>query len=241
MISDVNEHGKVVGADLNGWEPPLFPAPKILEGRFCSVEPLNVALHFDALWDSNSEDKNSVMWTYLPYGPFSSKDEYRHWMEKVCQTDDPQWYAICDKQNSRAIGVASYLQIRPEHGCIEVGHLAYSPLLQRTLMSTEAMYLMMKYVFDLGYRRYEWKCNALNENSKSSAARLGFSYEGVFRQHLVFKGRNRDTAWFSILDSEWPEIQKCFQRWLSKDNFGPEKKQIISLSSLTRLLLKQTI
>ena len=234
MGRDVIDPGHDAGMDLSDWSAPIFPIAKKMDGQFCRVEPLHVQSHVDDLWAANSEDKADLMWRYLPYGPFENKDAYRVWLEGVCENKDPQWYAILDKQKNQAVGIASYLQIRPEHGCIEVGHLAFSPLLQRTPAATEAMYLMMQYVFKLGYRRYEWKCNALNDKSRAAAQRLGFQFEGIFRQHLVLKGRNRDTAWFSILDGEWSALQACFLQWLSPDNFERTGEQKIHLSRLIK-------
>jgi RimJ/RimL family protein N-acetyltransferase len=189
-------------------------------------------LHCQALFEANSIDKNGEIWLYLPYGPFENLKDYCEWMRSFCNGLDPLFYAIIDP-SGKAIGVASYLRVDHNNGVIEVGHLAYSPLLQRTKASTEAMYLMMQYAFELGYRRYEWKCNALNAPSRAAAERLGFKFEGVFRQAAVIKGHNRDTAWYSIIDKEWPNLKLAFEKWLSKDNFYADGKQKVSLSRLT--------
>ncbi len=202
-------------------------------GRFCRVEPLDPARHAADLFAANRADAEGRIWTYLPYGPFASLEDYTAWMEQTCRGDDPLFHAIVDKASGKASGVASYLRITPAQGVIEVGHINYSPALQRTPAATEAMYLMMARVFDeLGYRRYEWKCNALNEGSRRAALRLGFSFEGIFRQALVTKGRNRDSAWFSILDSEWPAAKAAFQAWLDPANFDDSGKQKRGLKDL---------
>jgi RimJ/RimL family protein N-acetyltransferase len=160
-------------------------------------------------------------------------------MEQTCRGVDPLFYAVVEKIEDRAVGVASYLRIDPANGSIEVGHINYSPLLQRTPAATEAMYLMMRHVFDLGYRRYEWKCNALNAASRVAARRLGFSFEGVFRQAGVVKGRNRDTAWYAMIDKEWPALREAFLRWLDPSNFDEQGRQRARLSVLTAPVLKQ--
>jgi RimJ/RimL family protein N-acetyltransferase len=175
----------------------------------------------------------------MAYGPFATLVDYRTWVEGSARGNDPMFFAIVDRTTGKAVGVASYLRIDPANGCIEVGHLAYSPLLQRKPAASEAMYLMMEQAFKLGYRRYEWKCNALNAPSRAAAQRLGFSYEGIFRQATVVKGRNRDTAWYSIIDAEWPPLQRAFQTWLAPENFDAQGKQRKRLSSLTAPLLKQ--
>jgi RimJ/RimL family protein N-acetyltransferase len=165
------------------------------------------------------------MWTYLFSGPFSSEQEFTGWLETREDSLDPLYFAIVDEVAGRATGLASYLRIEPAHGSIEVGHLAFSPLLQRTRAATEAMYLMMKHAFDLGYRRYEWKCDALNAASRRAAERLGFTFEGIFRQAVVYKGRNRDTAWYSVIDREWPARAAAFEDWLAPANFDADGRQ----------------
>src|SRR6185295_2637669 len=161
------------------------------------------------------------------------------WIKKTCLGDDPFFFAIVDAATDRATGVASYLRITPASGSIEVGHLAYSPLLQRSPAATEAMFLLMKHAFEMGYRRYEWKCNSLNAKSRAAAQRLGLSFEGVFRQATVVKGRNRDTAWYAAIDSEWPELKTAFSRWLDPANFDDSGGQRTPLSALTGPILKQ--
>jgi RimJ/RimL family protein N-acetyltransferase len=199
------------------------------------VEPLTPA-HTADLLAANQTDSDGRMWTYLPYGPFTATD-YAAWVERVCQSDDPLFHAIVDLTTNKAVGVASYLRIEPSVGCIEVGHIAYSPVLQRTPAATEAMYLLMQRAFELGYRRYEWKCDALNAPSRAAAQRLGLSYEGLFRQATLYKGRNRDTAWYAAIDAEWPALQEAFTRWLDPQNFDAHGQQRVRLSTLTRPLL----
>lgn len=171
------------------------------------------------------------MWAYLPYGPFESLATYGEWLGQMSSKPDPLFFAIIDQGSDRPVGVASYLRIDPEKGSIEVGHLAFSPLLQRTAAATEAMYLMMARAFALGYRRYEWKCNTLNAASRAAAERLGFTFEGVFRQAAVVKGRNRDTAWYSVIDGEWPRLREAFERWLAPANFDETGRQRAPLAT----------
>lgn len=199
-------------------------------GRWCRVEPLDVDRHAAELHDANRDDQEGRNWTYLSSPPFDDLDDYRAWLRSI-DTGDPFFHAIVDARTGKAVGVAAFLRIDPANGVIEVGHINYSPRLQRTIAATEAMYLMMRRVFDeLGYRRYEWKCDALNAPSRAAAARLGFTYEGLFRQALVYKGRNRDTAWFSMLDTEWPTRRAEFERWLDEGNFDGEGRQKTRLS-----------
>jgi len=229
---DVNEWGQPVGFPLPDWQAPPHPQPIGMAGRLCRLEPADPNRHALDLYTAFAQDKEGRTWTYLPYGPFASVEEYRDWMAATCLKDDPSFYAIINNATDKAVGMASYLRIDTKNGVIEVGHLSYSPLLQRTPAATEAMFLMMKRAFDLGYRRYEWKCNALNAASRRAAERLGFTFEGVFRQASVVRGRNRDTAWFSIVDSEWPVLHAAFQRWLDPSNFDEHGRQRASLSAM---------
>lgn len=223
-----NEHGQPIGDALD-WAAVTPPPGTRLEGRWCVVEPLVADVHAAGLHDAYAQDDGS-MWTYMPYGPFGSAVEYHEWCAAMSGRDDPRFYAVVGADGS-PLGVASYLRIEPAMGVIEVGHIAWSPLLQRTTAATEAMYLMMRHVFDdLGYRRYEWKCDALNEPSRRAAERLGFTYEGTFRQALVYKGRNRDTAWYSIVDGEWPRLRAGFEAWLDPGNFDGAGRQRESLT-----------
>jgi RimJ/RimL family protein N-acetyltransferase len=223
-----------IGALLPNWSPPCRPLRLDFEGRYCRLEPLNFARHSSALFEANAADVSGQMWTYMAYGPFTDLDEYRHWMTATCLGDDPLFFTIVDLVDSKPAGLASYLRITPASGSIEVGHLQYSPKLQRSRAATEAMYLMMRRAFELGYRRYEWKCDALNAASRRAALRLGFTFEGVFRQATVYKGRNRDTAWHAIIDRDWPRIREVFERWLEPSNFEPLGRQRSSLSELMR-------
>jgi len=211
-----------------------------MEGRLCRLEPLHTS-HIDGLYEVYGLDAEGGIWTYLPYGPFDSLASFRDWAEGTCFGDDPLFYAIVDPASGKPLGVASYLRIDPRNGSIEVGHINYSPQLQRTRAATEAMYLMMARAFELGYRRYEWKCNALNAPSRAAARRLGFSFEGVMRQATVVKGRNRDTAWFSVIDGEWPALKDAFENWLSPGNFDAQGRQRTRLSDLTAPILNQRI
>jgi len=196
------------------------PLRKKLMGEYVILEPINLTKHLTQLYKNFSADKKNIIWNYLPYGPFKNIKDFKTWLAKNCLTKDPFFYAIYSKRHRQYCGMASYLRITPDHGSIEVGHINYSPLLQNTVEGTETMYLMITNAFEqLGNRRYEWKCNNLNNDSKKAALRLGFTYEGVFRQMNVFKGRNRDTAWFSVLDSEWKKLKKRYLKYLNSNNF----------------------
>jgi RimJ/RimL family protein N-acetyltransferase len=232
-MCELNALGQPVGVVVTCWTPPPFPPRATLSGRLCRVEPLDPARHVSDLYAANALDRDGLNWTYLPYGPFDTLDRYREWAEQVSAAADPQVWAIVDASTEKAAGVAAYLRIDPECGSIEVGHINYSPLLQRRPAATEAMYLLMRRAFELGYRRYEWKCDALNAPSRAAAERLGFSYEGLFRQARITKGRNRDTAWYAIIDGEWPRLQEAFERWLAPGNFDDRGDQRVSLRSLT--------
>jgi RimJ/RimL family protein N-acetyltransferase len=233
-----NHLGQPVGASLPKWTPPPRPPRAPLEGCYCRIEPLHVDRHAADLFAANALDTSDAGWTYMAYGPFTGLEDYRQWAQSASLGDDPLFYAIIDLSTQKPVGVASYMRIDPKSGAIEVGGLKYSPLLQRKPAATEAMYLMMKRAFELGYRRYEWKCDALNAASRAAAQRLGFSYEGLFRQATVYKNRNRDTAWYSIVDGEWPGLNEAFTRWLAPENFDAAGKQKQSLTQLTAPLLK---
>ncbi len=220
-----NSLGQAIGAPLHMTFPRPRPPATPMTGRFCSVVPTDVANHASALFDAFSADTQGGNWTYLPYGPFDTVEALRDWMQATCTGPDPLFHTILD-DTGRPQGLASYLRIEPATGVIEVGHIHLANALQRTPAATEAMFLMMARVFDeLDYRRYEWKCDALNEPSRRAAQRLGFHFEGVFRKATHYKGRNRDTAWFSVIDDEWPSLRAAFQRWLSPDNIGADGRQ----------------
>ncbi|MEC8630002.1 MAG: GNAT family protein [Pseudomonadota bacterium] len=223
-----------VGFELLGWVPPRVPDVDVLDGQYARLERLNSDRHGAALFQAYAE--HDALWTYMPVGPFHSSAQYQRWVRENETSTDPYFFAIQDKVSGKWAGVGSFLRITPNAGTIEVGFLTFSPLLQRTPAATEAMFLMMQWAFEAGYRRYEWKCDALNLPSRRAAQRLGFSYEGVFRQATVVKGRNRDTAWFSVIDREWPALKEAFHVWLSPENFRPDGSQVERLSDLTRLV-----
>jgi RimJ/RimL family protein N-acetyltransferase len=208
--------------------PAREPAAVVLKGRFGRVEKLDPSRHRADLWEALKG--HDPVWTYLPYGPFADAGAFGLWLEARSEIADPFAYVVID-QAGRALGIITLLAIRPEMRVIEVGHIVLSPALQRTPLATEAQYLIARYVFEtLGYRRYEWKCNALNAASRRAALRLGFNFEGVFRQHMIVKGRNRDTAWYAMLDGEWPSRKLAFERWLRPENFDADGRQKLRLS-----------
>lgn len=233
----MNSLNQPIGVPVSGWKSALSPVRKNLIGRYCRLEPLDTDIHANDLFAANATDTEGRNWTYLPYGPFEGFASYRKWMNEICNKTDPMFFSIISCKTGKAVGVASYLRIDPASGSIEVGHLNFSPLMQKTPIATEAMWLMMREAFELGYRRYEWKCNALNIPSRSAAQRLGLSFEGVFRQANVIKGHNRDTAWYAAIDKEWAELNAAFQKWLSPQNFDEAGIQRVSLSQLTKPLL----
>ena len=231
-MSLVNTFGQPVGLPLPGWAPPPTPARTPMTGRYCRVEPIDARFVPD-LYAAAARDRDDRAWTYLPYERPASEDEYRRWLVGTCLGDDPLFFVLVDPATGRAVGQASYLNIKPAQGSIEVGHIYFSPLVRRTRMATESMYLMMRRAFETGYRRYEWKCDALNAPSRAAAERFGFSYEGVFRQATVVKGRNRDTAWYAAIDREWPALSAAFDAWLAPGNFDASGRQRSSLRALT--------
>jgi RimJ/RimL family protein N-acetyltransferase len=215
--------------DLADYTPRARPGDVTLAGRYGSVVKLDARKHGADLW--NAFEGHPEIWDYMSYGPFADEKAFEEWLVGRASLDDPYVYAILDK-NGRALGTAALMRITPDMGVIEVGHIAYAPSLQRTPLGTEAQFLLAAYVFDtLHYRRYEWKCNALNAASRRAAARYGFLFEGIFRQHMVVKGKNRDTAWFSITDQDWPTRKAAFERWLAPDNFDIQGRQKTRLHS----------
>jgi RimJ/RimL family protein N-acetyltransferase len=222
------------GVDVPGFVPPPLPEAEALEGRHVRLERLDADRHAADLFRAFSTD--DAIWDYLPYGPFTSASAYHRWAKEREISADPAFYAVRNLETGHCGGVASYLRITPEMGSIEVGHICLAPEAQRGVVSTETMYLMMRWAFEAGYRRYEWKCDALNIPSRRAAQRLGFSYEGIFRQAAIVKGRNRDTAWFACIDSEWPALKECFETWLAPSNFDAGGRQRERLSDLTRLV-----
>jgi RimJ/RimL family protein N-acetyltransferase len=236
-----NELGQPIGFPVPNWTARPRPPRTPRQGRYAAIEPIDPERHAAELFEANAQDREGRMWTYMGYGPFASLAEYRRWMEGACLGDDPLFHAVRDLSTGRAAGVASYLRIDPPVGVIEVGHIALAPALQKTIAATEAMFLMMARVFDeLGYRRYEWKCDALNAPSRRAAERLGFAFEGVFRQATLYEGRNRDTAWYAIIDKEWPALKRAYERWLSPENFDADGRQRVSLGALTAEALGKT-
>ena len=232
MADHRNHLDQPVGAPAPGWSARPRPPRTAMAGPFCTVAPLDPERHAAQLFAAYAEDREGRMWTYLPRGPYASLDEYRSWAEAACRVDDPLVHTIIDNAAGAPVGTASYLRIEPAIGVIEIGSITYSPSLQRRPAATEAMYLMMRRVFDeLGYRRYEWKCDSLNQPSREAALRLGFRYEGLFRQATMTRGRNRDTAWFSVIDSEWPALRAAFEGWLDPANFAADASQRRSLAS----------
>jgi RimJ/RimL family protein N-acetyltransferase len=213
--------------------PAPRPQPVVLAGRVVTLRPFDGPEQAEALYEATHGPERDRLWSYMSEGPFASRSAYQAAFDQKAKSVDPLFLAIVDNATNLPVGQASYLRIEPAHRSIEVGHIMFTPALQRSCGGTEAMYLMARHVFsDLGYRRYEWKCNALNEPSRRAALRLGFTFEGVFRQHMIIKGRNRDTAWFSMLDSEWPQRQANFERWLAPSNFDAAGRQKLSLSRL---------
>jgi RimJ/RimL family protein N-acetyltransferase len=213
--------------------PAQRPQPTILDGRVVRLVPLEPLSHATTLFESMRGQENERLWLYLFEGPFATWAAFDSHLKQKASSEDPLFFAILDKHSGDALGYASYMRIEPGHRVIEVGSILFTPRLQRTIGATEAMYLMARHVFeDLGYRRYEWKCDALNAPSRRAALRLGFTFEGVFRQHMIVKGCNRDTAWFSMLDSEWPKRKAAFERWLDPSNFDGNGRQRMSLSTL---------
>jgi len=232
-----NDLGQCIGFAVPNWVSRSVPPREMMEGRYCRLEPLDPVRHAEALFEANAAAPDGRSWTYLAYGPFSDLPSYRAWLDANCRGDDPLFFAVIDRADDRPAGLVSYLRIAPATGSIEVGHIHYSPRLQRTPAATEAMYLMMKKAFESGYRRYEWKCDALNAASRAAADRQGLSFEGVFRQAAVYKGRNRDTAWFAAIDAEWPALREAFLAWLDPHNFDGKGQQRARLSDLTRPIL----
>lgn len=224
-----NEFGQQVGDPLGDWSPPPDPPAQRLEGRTVSLEPLEPERHAPPLNEAFDDAPNSL-WTYMAFGPFDTVTELEATLQSMAETPDWSPYAIVVE--GVPLGFASYLRIAPRDGTIEIGSITFAPSLQRTTAATEAIYLLIRNVFELGYRRCEWKCDDLNEASRIAAVRLGFTYEGIFRQATHYKGRNRDTAWYSIIDREWTDLDIAFQAWLSPDNFDAQGRQRRGLSEM---------
>jgi len=230
-----SEVAMLIGPRVDG-SPARRPGRTTLPGRAVTLAPLDPQAHGDSLYEGTRGEAGDRLWQYLFEGPFADRAAFDIHLRRIAASEDPLFFAILDNASGRAVGYASYMRIEPVHRVIEVGSILYTPRLQQTTLATEAMYLMARHVFeDLGYRRYEWKCNALNAPSRRAALRFGFRFEGIFRQHMIVKGRNRDTAWFSMLDSEWPVRKANFERWLDPSNFGQDGRQKAALSRLNEV------
>lgn len=215
------------------WQAVSAPSRDTLQGRTVRLESLNPARHGDGLWQAlQGPDSDPLLWDYLPYGPFTERTAFDAWLTRNAASQDPLFFAVVEQSSGQVQGLLSYLSIVPEHGSIEIGHVCYGHVMQRSVQATEVIYLLAKHAFNNGYRRLEWKCNNDNARSKRAAERFGFSYEGLFRQHRGFKDRNRDTTWYSIIDSEWPALAAGYERWLALDNFDPEGQQKQRLEQL---------
>jgi RimJ/RimL family protein N-acetyltransferase len=226
-----NNEERPVGSMLQGWSERARPARATVTGVWGRLEPLDTAKHGHDLW--TAVDGHDSVWTYLSYGPFADEGSFLAWLKGREELSDPLSYAVVDAASGKALGVLTLMEIRPAAGVVEIGHIFFAPVLQKTRAATEAIFLAMKHAFDdLGYRRFEWKCDALNAPSRAAAIRFGFTYEGIFRQHMVIKGRNRDTAWYSIVDKEWPTVKAAFAAWLKPENFDATGRQKAALSEL---------
>jgi RimJ/RimL family protein N-acetyltransferase len=226
-------HDLPLGAEVD-WTPVQRPARTPLRGEHVLLRPVDAVADAEALYAaSHAPDGDPAIWTYLPYGPYKHPDHMRELLDWAQTSDDPLFFAVVPPSNGRPAGLASYLRVTPEFGVIEIGHIWFGVPLQRTTAATEAIYLLAHHAFDdLGYRRLEWKCNALNVASRRAAERFGFRFEGVFRNHMVVKGRNRDTAWYAITHDEWPVIRPGYEAWLAPENFGRDSQQKRSLGEL---------
>jgi RimJ/RimL family protein N-acetyltransferase len=223
----MTEADQPIGPAL-AWKPAPLPQRRPLDGAAVRLEPLDPERHAGDLFALSAGAP--LLWTYLGYGPFADLAAFRLWFAARALETDPLFYAVVDLATGRASGMASYLRITPDMGVIEIGHIWFAPVLQKTRQATEAIFLLMRHVFDeLGYRRLEWKCDALNAPSRRAALRFGFLYEGIFRQHLIYKGRNRDTAWFAMTDGDWPAIKAGFERFLEAGNFDAAGRQRAAL------------
>ena len=220
--------------DLNDWQPRPRPERITLEGRYCRLEPLDAKRHGEDLYARTNGPGTEALYRYLSEGPFD-RQSLDEWFVRRASADDPLFYAVIDTATGHCEGRQALMRITPEHGVIEVGNVLWGPGIARTRVATEALYLHARYVFeDLGYRRFEWKCHSENAKSRRAAERFGFAYEGLFRQHMVHRGTNRDSAWFAMLDGEWPSIREGFERWLAPANFDASGRQRASLGQLRR-------
>jgi RimJ/RimL family protein N-acetyltransferase len=228
-----NSFGQPIGPAVAGWSARPRPQRTEMLGRYCRLEPVNVQRHEQQLFDAYMQAPDGRDWTYLFSDRPETPQDFNAYLAKLEKSEDPLHFTIIDTSTNQAVGTAALMRIEPAHGVIEVGSITFSPLLKKTRAATESMYLMMRRAFDeLGYRRYEWKCDSLNAPSRAAAQRYGFTFEGIFRQAIVYKGRSRDTAWFSITDAEWPRIRAAFEAWLDPANFNADGRQKRSLSDL---------
>ncbi|MBC6501920.1 GNAT family N-acetyltransferase [Citrobacter freundii] len=235
-MSDIfNQFHQPIGMSLSDWRGAPFPEAQQITGRYCQLERINAARHAKGLYEAYCEASDFRDWTYLPVGPFETFDAFFVYLKKIEEQTDPMHFAVIDLASMKPVGTVALMRIDPSNGVIEVGHISYSPLMKRTRASTEVMSLVLKYVFeDLGYRRFEWKCDALNAPSREAAERFGFSFEGIFRQAIVTRGRNRDTAWYSIIDGEYPTLRPAYDMWLDEGNFDNQGRQIKRLAELMK-------
>lgn len=233
MSQYVNEYGQPVGAPLPEWQPRAWPSYETFNGVYCRLEPLSAERHGRELYAAYAQASDGRDWTYMFAEPFADEAAYLAYASKMENGRDPMHFAVINLNSGRAVGSLALMRIDATNGALEIGHVAFSPLLKQTRMATEAHYLLMRYAFEqLGYRRYEWKCDSCNHPSRKAAQRLGFQFEGTFRQAVVYKGRSRDTCWFSIIDGEWPQVKQGFERWLAAENFSAEGTQREKLEAL---------
>lgn len=233
MTDRINEHGQPIGQSLTGWKGVEHPGHAGMTGHYAKLVSLDPLTHSQDLFNEYRKDATGKIWTYNFIGPFSTASSLKDWIETASGVDAQPYFAVVDQRDGKAKGIASFMRIQPSHGVIEIGGITFAPSLQRTRVATEAIYLMMRRALvELSYRRLEWKCDALNAPSCVAAARFGFSYDGLFRQAVTYKGRNRDTAWYSLLDRDWAAVDRGFQAWLSSENFDDDDQQRQKLSDL---------
>jgi len=223
-----------IGEAMPDWQPRPRPARVVLTGRYCRLEPLDAQRHTNALFAAYAQATDTTRdWTYLSVGPFADAQGFRAYIERISAQSDPLHFTVVDLSTEQPLGTLALMNQRPEHGVVEVGFVVFSPALQRSRLATEAQFLLMRYVFDeLGYRRYEWKCDSLHQRSRNAALRLGFHYEGTFRQAIVYKQRSRDTAWFAIIDKDWPHVSAALSEWLHPENFAATGEQVTRLKEI---------
>lgn len=241
MSHVINEYQQPIGLPMPNWQPCSLPQRVTLEGRYCRLEALDAARHGESLWEAWQHAPDNRGWTYLSIGPFSHHDDFIHYLQQAAKSQDPFHFAVVDNRTGQAVGTLSLMRIDAKNGTVEEGFVVFSPQLQRSVQATEAHYLLMKYAIEtLGYRRYEWKCDSLNTPSRRAALRLGFRFEGLFRQAVIYKKRTRDTAWFSIISSDWPQIKAGFEAWLAPENMD-QGRQKVSLAKLRDTLASKAL